>query len=116
MALQRKSEYLCGQSAEVRERYESKVKCTRLCVDPYGIEESEYGARIRNISKVGLDQSCIICLYMTSTPSLYPNEAVKVCKCVDYSTFYLNAKLSCGRHGKQCLIPMDGTMVMCDHV
>ena len=52
MALQRKSEYLCGQSAEGTERYESKVKCTGLDVDPYATEESERSQDAENIPRL----------------------------------------------------------------
>ena len=77
MGLQRKSDYLCGQSAEARERYESKVKCTGLNVDPYGIEESEWSQNPENIPRLAWSD---VCLYMTSTPSCYTKEAVKVCE------------------------------------
>ena len=77
MALQHKSEYLCDQSAEAKERYKNKVICTGLSIDPYAIEESEW-SQDPAVIPASLTWSDV-CLYMTSTPSPYTKEAVKVC-------------------------------------
>ena len=76
VSLLHRSEYLHGLSAQVRARYDSKVLCTGLDIDPYTIEDAKWSQEPQTIPSLGWSD---VCLYMTCTPSPYTKEALKVC-------------------------------------
>lgn len=74
-ALEQRSKYFRELSGVAKARYEEKILCTGLLVDPYAIENSQWTTDPAELPRLTWSD---VCVYMTATPSPYTKEAVKV--------------------------------------
>ena len=74
--MERVSNYIQNLSADSRSRYESKVMLAGLKIDPYLIDASDWSENPDTAPNVRWSD---MMLYMTSTPSPYTKEEIKVC-------------------------------------
>ena len=76
------SQYFRGLSTTSKERYEQKVVSTGLKHDPYVIEDwCENPASLPDV------QWSDLVVYMTTTPSQFTREAIKVRNCFTFQCF-----------------------------
>ena len=74
-ALDKLSEYFCDLSGTAKARYQSKILCTGLLIDPYAIADCEWTRHPAELPRLTWSD---VTVYMTITPSPYTNESVKV--------------------------------------